>query len=239
MNMIDRRFRQAGGEGVETVVNGGRLVCDPCGVVFAPDHDLLVVSDLHLEKGAAFARRGMFLPPYDTAATLQLLEGALARYEPAHVVALGDSFHDRHGASLMPEPFRERLACIVTGRRWTWISGNHDPEPPVGLGGEMAEEIALGPWLLRHEPSPAPRAGEIAGHLHPVARVSGRGRSVRGACFATDGARMVMPSFGVTTGGLNVLDRAFDGLFTSERAKALVIGAARIYPIPFHALSTG
>lgn len=237
MNMIDRRFRQAGGEGVETVVNGGRLVCDPSGIVFSPDLRLLIVSDLHLEKGAAFARRGMMLPPYDTAATLALLDAALARYAPAHVVALGDSFHDRHGAALMPAAFRERLAGLVAGRRWTWISGNHDPEPPVGLSGEVAEEIALGPWLLRHEPSPHARAGEIAGHLHPVARVSGRGRSVRGACFATDGSRMVMPSFGVTTGGLNVLDRAFDGLFAPERAKALVIGTTRIYPIPFGALS--
>ncbi|ALN74068.1 hypothetical protein M673_15180 [Aureimonas sp. AU20] len=237
MNMVDRRFRQADGEGVETVLNGGRLVCDPSGVVFAPEHGLLIVSDLHLEKGAAFARRGMMLPPYDTQATLALLEAAVARHRPAHVVALGDSFHDRHGAALMPTASRERLGAVMAGRRWTWISGNHDPEPPAGLGGETAEEIVVGPWTLRHEPSPFARAGEIAGHLHPVARVSGRGRSVRGACFASDGSRMVMPSFGVTTGGLNVLDRAFQGLFAPDRAKAYVIGVARIYPIPFHALS--
>ena len=29
--------------------------------------------------------------------------------------------------------------------------------------------------------------GEIAGHLHPVARVSGRGRTVSRRCFAADG----------------------------------------------------
>ena len=239
MNMIDRRFGQASGEGVDVLVNGGHLVCHPCGTLFAPEFGLLIVSDLHLEKGAAFARRGMMLPPYDTAATLALLAGTITRLNPRHVVALGDSFHDRHGAAHMPEPFRERLAALMAGRRWTWISGNHDPEPPAGLGGDTAETIELGPWTLRHEPSPHPCAGEIAGHLHPVARVSGRGRSVRGACFATDGERMIMPSFGVTTGGLNVLDRAFSGLFQPEQAKAYVIGTARIYPIPFRALSPG
>ncbi|MBB3949217.1 ligase-associated DNA damage response endonuclease PdeM [Aureimonas jatrophae] len=237
MNSLARRIRQAECEGVETLLNGGRLVCDPSGVVFAPDENLLVVSDLHLEKGAAFARRGAFLPPYDTSATLGLLEGALARYRPARVVALGDSFHDRAGASLMPEPLRAKLRGLTEGRDWIWIIGNHDPLPPEGLGGRAAEEVEIGPFVLRHEPTAGPRAGEIAGHLHPVARVAGRGGSVRGACFATDGARMVMPSFGVTTGGLNVLDRAFGGLFDAEAARALVIGSARIYPIPFRMLS--
>lgn len=237
MNSLARRMRQAECEGVETHLNGGLLVCDPSGVVYAPEEDLLVVSDLHLEKGAAFARRGVMLPPYDTLATLSLLEGALARYRPARVVALGDSFHDRAGASLMPEPLRQRLRALTEGRDWIWITGNHDPEPPEGLGGRAAEEVAIGPFRLRHEPTPGARAGEIAGHLHPVARVSAGGGSVRSPCFATDGARMVMPSFGVTTGGLNVLDRAFDGLFAAETAQALMIGSTRIFPIPFHLLS--
>lgn len=236
MNMIQRRLRQGEQAGVETELNGGTLVCDPSGILFSPGESLLVVSDLHLEKGAAFARRGMMLPPYDTAATLALLESAIRRYEPRRVVCLGDSFHDRHGAAFMPAIYREALNALMKGRDWIWIVGNHDPEPPALLGGETTEEAAIGPWLLRHEPTPHPRAGEIAGHLHPVAKVSGNGRSVRGACFATDGTRMVMPSFGVTTGGLNVLDRAFAGLFAPERAKAYVIGVSRIYPIPFTAL---
>ena len=237
MNMIQRRLRHGEQAGIETDLNGGLLVCDPSGVVFAPDESLLIVSDLHLEKGAAFARRGMMLPPYDTAATLALLGAALDRYGPRRVVCLGDSFHDRHGAALMPAPYRETLAALMAGRDWTWISGNHDPEPPAGLGGTTTEELDVGPWHLRHEPTLGARAGEIAGHLHPVAKVSGNGRSVRGACFATDGARMVMPSFGVTTGGLNVLDRAFDGLFATERARAYVIGVSRIYPIAFASLT--
>ncbi|KQT86363.1 ligase-associated DNA damage response endonuclease PdeM [Aurantimonas sp. Leaf443] len=239
MNALSRRRRQSEGETVDVQVNGEAVTCDPTGVIVCPEHDLLVVSDLHLEKGAAFARRGMMLPPYDTAATLALLGAALARHAPRRVVALGDSFHDRAGAGLMPAPYREALAGLMAGRDWIWIAGNHDPEPPAGLGGETMTEVAFGGLTLRHEPSPHPRAGEIAGHLHPVARVSGNGRSVRGACFASDGTRMVMPSFGVTTGGLNVLDRAFDGLFDLRAARAHVIGLTRIYTIAFRSLSRG
>jgi uncharacterized protein len=239
MNMIHRRMRQGEAPGLETALNGGAVVCDPSGVLFAPDERLLVVSDLHLEKGAAFARRGMFLPPYDTDATLLLLEAALDRYQPHVVVALGDSFHDRYGAGLMPGAARDRLRAAMAGRDWIWIEGNHDPDPPEGLGGICAAEVSIGHWHFRHEPTAGARPGEVAGHLHPSARVSGNGRSVRGPCFASDGSRMVMPSFGVTTGGLNVLHPAFAGLFQMESARAYVIGAARIYPIPFGALSRG
>ncbi|MCE7029386.1 ligase-associated DNA damage response endonuclease PdeM [Jiella avicenniae] len=237
MNALARRRRHVECEALEISLAGERVACDPSGVLYLPAEDCLIVSDLHLEKGAAFARRGMFLPPYDTAATLSLLALALDRWRPARVVCLGDSFHDRKGAALMPAGEREALASLMRGRDWIWIAGNHDPEPPVGIGGETHGEISVGALAFRHEPSAGPRRGEVSGHLHPVARLAGRGS--RRACFATDGDRMILPSFGVTTGGLNVLDRAFHGLFDMPRALACMIGHAGIYPVRFGALSAG
>jgi len=38
---------------------GERLMLDPMGGLFWPEQRLLAVSDLHLEKGSSFARRGM------------------------------------------------------------------------------------------------------------------------------------------------------------------------------------
>ena len=239
MNGLARRQRQGECDALETALAGETVLCDPSGVLYVPEQELLVVSDLHLEKGAAFARRGMMLPPHDTGATLSLLSGALARYRPKQVVCLGDSFHDRLGAALMPALFRERLAAEMRGRSWLWIAGNHDPEPPVGIGGERAREACFGRLTFRHEPSSHRREGEVAGHLHPVALVSAGGRSRRSACFASDGERMILPSFGVTTGGLNVLDRAFAGLFHTASATAHVIGLTRIYSIGFSSLCRG
>ena len=72
-----------------------RLLADLSGALFWEEQSLLVVSDLHLEKGSSFAARGVLLPPYDTAATLAGSRAVIARHDPRMVIALGDSFHDR------------------------------------------------------------------------------------------------------------------------------------------------
>ena len=43
-----------------------RSHADLSGALFWEEQRLLVVSDLHLEKGSSFATRGVLLPPYDT-----------------------------------------------------------------------------------------------------------------------------------------------------------------------------
>ncbi len=213
------------------------IVADSSGALFLPDSGTLVVSDLHLEKASSFARRGTFLPPYDTAATLVLLAALMLKREPKQVISLGDSFHDCDGYTRLAEPDRARLAALQRGRTWIWISGNHDPRLPGDIGGEIAEEVALDGLTFRHEPLAGARMGEVAGHLHPAAKVRGRGRSVRCRAFATDGKRMVLPAFGVLTGGLNVLDGAFAGLFSGALSRALLIGNGKLFPIAFAGLS--
>ena len=47
-------------------VAGVPLLADISGALFWEEQNLLVVSDLHLEKGSSFAARGVLLPPYDT-----------------------------------------------------------------------------------------------------------------------------------------------------------------------------
>ncbi|WP_420959380.1 ligase-associated DNA damage response endonuclease PdeM [Brucella sp. IR073] len=225
-------LRMGEGHGAaRAAIAGVEALCDPAGALYFPDMRLLVVSDLHLEKGSSFARRGMLLPPYDTAATLDLLAAVIARHNPAIVVSLGDSFHDGQASARLPAPYVFRLKHLMAGREWIWISGNHDPESPVDLPGDVADELAFGPLIFRHEPQKGSAPGEIAGHLHPAAKIIRRGRSVRRPCFASDGERLIMPAFGAYTGALNVLDRAFRGLFAEERFLAFMLGSDRVYAI--------
>jgi len=212
-------------------VAGATMLADPAGALFWPDEELLVVADLHLEKGSAFAKRGTLLPPYDTATTLARLAQLVERYAPLVVIALGDSFHDGQGPLRMSKSDRAALATLQGGCDWIWIAGNHDADLPDGIGGRRAEVLALGPLTFRHQPWPDPCDGEVAGHLHPLARVAQRGRAVRRRCFAGNGRRLIMPAFGAYAGGLNVRDRAILGLFGTLDFTAHMLGARRLFAI--------
>ena len=206
------------------------LHADVAGVLFWPEQGLLAVADLHLEKGSSFAERGVLLPPYDTAATLAWLGVLIARYAPRVVVALGDSFHDGRGPARLADTDRATLRSMQKGRDWIWIAGNHDPEPAENIGGRFLDVLKVGALTFRHEPG-GKDEGEIAGHLHPVARVARRGRAVSRRCFACDGVRLVMPAFGAYTGGLNVRDRAFANVFPTLGFTAHMLGVERVYPV--------
>jgi uncharacterized protein len=216
--------------GADVSIAAIAVVLDCDGALYWPDEGLLAIADLHLEKGSSFAARGVLLPPYDTATTLGRLARVVARYAPRAVIALGDSFHDRNGPARMATGDRAALVALQRGRDWIWIAGNHDPDAAKGIGGSFGAVLAVGALVFRHEPSGVD--GEIAGHLHPVARVSGHGRSVRRRCFASDGTRLIMPAFGAFTGGLNVRDRGFADIFGTFAFTAHMLGNGRIYPFP-------
>lgn len=212
-------------------LHGEAVTPDLTGALFLPAHRTLIVADLHFEKGSAYAERGQMLPPYDTRATLLKLSAAMARHRPETVVALGDSFHDLRADGRMGDGDADMLSRLVGSvARWVWIEGNHDPEPPARFGGEVSPVRELGSLTLRHEPTEGDAPGEIAGHLHPCAKVRGNGRSVRARCFATDGRRMVLPSFGAFTGGLSVRDAAFARVF-GDCPDGWVIGRSSVYPV--------
>ena len=223
-------FQAEAGAG-EVVLAGVALKIDPLGALVYEDERMLIVADLHLEKGSSYAKRGVMLPPYDTGTTLARLAVLIARWSPRRVIALGDSFHDDSGPERMATSDRASLAALQAGRDWIWIAGNHDPEPAAGVGGTSAAALAIGALSFCHQPQGDTPAGEIAGHLHPVARVSGRGRTVSRRCFASNADRMVMPAFGAYAGGLNVRHRAFADVFGTLSFTAYMLGEGRLYSI--------
>jgi DNA ligase-associated metallophosphoesterase len=185
----------------------------PEAALFLPRTQTLVVSDLHFEKGSAFAVKGVMLPPFDTAETLRRLEALFERLSPRIFVALGDSFHDRDAGGRLAREDRAKLEALVGEAETIWIEGNHDPAPPAWLAGQREAAWHHDGLWFRHEPTGQVQ-GEVAGHLHPCARVTGkRGGTIRRRCFVTDGHKLIMPAFGAFTGGLNLFDPAFDGLF--------------------------
>jgi DNA ligase-associated metallophosphoesterase len=215
---------------------GERLMLDPAGALVWPAAGLLAVSDLHLEKGSACARRGMLVPPWDTKVTLDRLALLLRRYRPRIVVALGDSFQDDQGASRLPPAEAARIAAMTGAARFVWVLGNHDPTPAGGLGGEWVEEFAAGPLVFRHQARPgAPDrgtpAGEVCGHHHPKAAIPARGGAVSRPCFVTDSRRVMLPAFGAYTGGLDVSHGEIARLF-QRGGRVFLLGRERLFSFP-------
>jgi DNA ligase-associated metallophosphoesterase len=211
-------------------IAGERLMLDPAGFVAWPAQRLLAVADLHLEKGSAFAARGQLVPPYDTRETLERLGLALRRHKPQRLVLLGDSFHDAKGSARLPPADAATLARLLKDIAVVWVLGNHDPTPPEGLPGEVAQDYTLGALTFRHIARPGATA-ELSGHYHPKATMPTRAGGVTRPCFLADARRLLLPAFGAYTGGLDIVYPAIAQLFP-RGGRAFLLGQDRLFSFP-------
>lgn len=193
----------------------------PQGALFWREREALIVADLHFEKASAYAAMGQMLPPYDSRATLDALEAAIAQTAPREIWCLGDSFHDMGASDRMVPETHDRLVRLTGAHRWTWITGNHDPLPSPQLGGETIEEIRIDGVILRHEAQPGEAEPEISGHFHPKWRLNLRGRSISRRCFVLGASKLILPAFGALTGGLDAAAPAIRALI-GRQSEALV-----------------
>lgn len=208
------------------------FIPDLSGALYAPSLGLLVVADLHFEKGSSLARRGRgLLPPYDTIETINRLAAVIDRLHPTRVISLGDTWHEPQALSRMTSEDVARLQILQRDREWIFISGNHDPEMPKDSIFEIRNEATIADITFRHEPSLTGKGIEIAGHFHPVVRVGARGRTLRRRCFIANPQRCILPAFGAYTGGLNILDQAFAPLINPSDASIFALGTDRVYQI--------
>ena len=218
------------GSAIRVAVAGAQAWLRASGALWLPGDAALVAADLHLEKGSAYAARGQLLPPYDTRDALARLGAEIEALDPRLVVMLGDSFHDGEAETRLCAEDARTLVALARGRTLIWVTGNHDPRPPAALPGEAVDAMSVAGLTLRHEPADGRAWAEVAGHLHPCARIAAGGRSVRRRCFVTDGARLILPAFGAYAGGLNIRDAAFAGLF-ARAPLAVALGARRAHAI--------
>jgi DNA ligase-associated metallophosphoesterase len=225
------RFSPSPCGGLRIALSNVEVVLRWSGALWLEGERTLVVADLHFEKGSSYAARfGQMLPPYDTRETLDRLDREITLLSPERLIFLGDSFHDGDGEARLAADDYRRLEGLALGRELVWAVGNHDADGPKALPGDIIDEASLMGLTLRHEPLPGVQLGEVAGHLHPAAKVSSGRATIRRRCFVTDGQRLVLPAFGAFTGGLNILDEAFSNLFGGP-VLAGALGPKRVHAV--------
>ena len=215
----------------KTSFHGEALAFYGDGTLYMPAHGTLIVSDLHLEKGAALST-GAPLPQFDTMDTLTRLKEAQARCKPHTLICLGDSFHNISRAFQMPPPYLELLNQMAEISDFIWVTGNHDQYLPNRLPGIRKNEMSLGALRLCHEADGLPMTPTISGHYHPKARVKLRARYLSAPCFIESSLDIIMPAFGSYTGGLSIMDKALQP-FIDTQSKIHLCHDKAIYSLPY------
>ncbi|KWU51257.1 ligase-associated DNA damage response endonuclease PdeM [Pseudomonas palleroniana] len=177
--------------------------------IYWPARRCLLIADAHFGKASAYRSLGQPVPQGTTQENLTKLDQLLAAFACEQVIFLGDFLHGpgSHASSTLGalRAWRERHRELSL----TLIRGNHDKragDPPADLRIEVIPEpLLMGPFALQHEPDAHASHHVLAGHVHPVYRLRGKGRqSLRLACFQIGRRISLLPAFGAFTGGYPV-----------------------------------
>jgi DNA ligase-associated metallophosphoesterase len=169
---------------------------------------MLIVADIHFGKAAAFRAEGVPVPRGTTTQNVDALDQLIALHGVQHILFLGDFLHARasHADATLTvlRNWRKRNPALIL----TLVRGNHDThagDPPADLNINLADEPhELGGFSFCHHPHVQARGYVLAGHLHPVYRLTVAGDSVRLPCFVFGDSVGMMPSFGAFTGGFAI-----------------------------------
>jgi len=196
--------------------------------VYWPVRKCLLIADAHFGKASAYRSLGQPVPQGTTTENLRQLDRLLAAFACEQVIFLGDFLHG---------PGSHASGTLNALRTWraghptlalTLIRGNHDKragDPPVDLNIEVVTEpLLMGPFALQHEPHAHSHHHVLAGHVHPVYRLRGKGRQhLRLPCFRVGTQVSLLPAFGAFTGGYSVEQ--------DEDSRIYVIGDGEVWPV--------
>ena len=207
----------------------------PEGCAYWPSQHMIIVSDLHLEKGSSFLASGVFIPPHDSCETLERLSAVLNTYTPEHLMFLGDSFHDEAAYNRLDDKCRRQFSDLCNDYKVIWIEGNHEKGfVPKGLTSH--ESLDIEGLVFRHIAEKSNQKFEISGHYHPCATIRHKGKAMRKRCFVESDKRLILPAFGTYTGSLDIKDDVLMPLFPDDFTVHMT-GKRKIYSFPSNMLA--
>ena len=174
------------------------------GILFWLEKEIAIVSDLHLEKGSSFASTGQFIPPYDSEETLKKLLNVIDNYKVKKVILLGDTFHDKDAFHRMSSKVRFLFEELIKNYEVIFILGNHENKMKIDSI-NFYQEYVVDNVRFIHE-AVQENINQISGHYHPVASIKVNSKKITTKCLIHTNNHIILPSFGVFTGGLKIHD---------------------------------
>ncbi|MBV68724.1 MAG: hypothetical protein CMJ08_02865 [Pelagibacterales bacterium] len=179
----------------------------PDGSIYWPINKTLILGDLHLEKSSFLARLGNFLPPYDSFETLYKLSKTLNNLDVNKVIFLGDIFHDKDGMKRINNKLHNYLENLCAKYQVIWIVGNHDGSLKP-KNAKICIKYNIDDINFVHK-SEKNITNEFSGHYHPKATVKFFKKKISRPCFLVGKSKIILPAYGVFTGGIDSSDEIF------------------------------
>lgn len=182
--------------------------------IHIPEHDMLLIADLHFGKVEHFRKNGIGIPTGASHKDFKKLQNLIEKFKAKDVVFLGDLFHSDfnnawHGFQEMIMKFPDNQFHLVLGNHDIMDDGRYEY---LNVCGKME----IGNLILTHEPLEVIIEDKynLCGHIHPGVRLNGKGKqNLRLPCFYFGKHTGILPAFGSFT-GLHVIkpfnqDRVF------------------------------
>jgi len=213
---------------IATTVAGETLELFPQRAAYWKARATLLVADPHFGKAATFRAAGVYVPEATTAGTLARLTALIDTTHAQRIVFLGDFLHAKEGrhpdtlAAL--NGWREAHASL----EMAVVRGNHDRhagDVPATLRMTYANAPVIeGPFAFAHHPTRCNGSYVLAGHVHPAAHLSGRGRQHECLpCFHFQREVGVLPAFGEFTGMAVVTPQAEDRVYVISEEEVIEV----------------
>ena len=217
---------------IEVTAGAERFWLLPQLAAYWPRTKTLLIADAHLGKAAAFRKAGVPVPAGTTETNLRGFSGLIRAVCAERIVFLGDLIHStaaRNAAGAAFIRWREQHAEV----EMVLVRGNHDRnagDPPCEWGVTCVDEpFVIDGIALAHFPQPVQGRYAIAGHMHPAAHLTGRGReSMRLPCFYFTPGYAILPAFGAFTGMADVSPTPEDRIYVVADAQVLEVTGALV-----------
>jgi DNA ligase-associated metallophosphoesterase len=215
-------------------IHGEELLLHPERAVIWPRCRTVIVADTHFGKSGHFGRHGIAVPAGSDEADRERLNRLIMDTDARRLVILGDFLHaplaDGGSEANDIQAWAEQLGEVVDIHV---IAGNHD------RGGSWTRSKPLQwwetswvnpPFLFIHDANRARSRGSnllfsMSGHVHPVVRLRGAKRGgLRAPVFWQKAGGLVLPSFGLFTGGFAVTPAPGERLYAVGSSGVVLLG---------------
>ena len=179
--------------------------------LWLPNHEILVISDLHIGKAQHFRKHGIPIPMEAAFKNLELFKIAVLKRKPKQLILLGDLFHSRLNSEW--PLFVDLISSLRQEIHFDIILtiGNHDilsSQDYLEISAHCVPFYEVDDLYFIHEPITTTKNESnltVCGHLHPGVIVKGKARSkIKLPCFGLQNQCLIMPSFGNLTGSINI-----------------------------------